>query len=47
MTNSSVERIDTSGAGKSICENGKGEEVLKQRSYSVVGIKTNLKRQKK
>jgi hypothetical protein len=34
MTNSSVERIDTTGAGvKAFVKNCKGEEVLKQRSY--------------
>jgi hypothetical protein len=44
MTNSSVERIDTSGAGvKAFVKTAKGEEVLKQRSYWLME-KTNIEK---
>jgi dihydrolipoamide dehydrogenase len=45
MTNSSVERIDTSGAGvKAFVKTAKGEEVLKQRSYFRLLEKTNIEK---
>jgi dihydrolipoamide dehydrogenase len=46
MTNSSVERIDTSGAGvKAFVKTAKGEEVLEAEILlSAVGIKTNIEK---